>query len=130
MNGDGTDIAESSGRLIDNRFARFFFVGGVAAAINISSRVAFSYFVRFDHAVALAFLVALTFAFVMSRFFVFQTSRRPIWEQYLRFSLINVVALIQVWFISVALTYKLFPAIGWTFYPELFAHTIACVAPY
>jgi putative flippase GtrA len=129
MNGDGLQLARPAGKLVNNRFARFFFVGVAAAAVNISSRVLISFFVRFEYAVALAFPVALTFAFVMSRFFVFEASKRPVWEQYLRFWLVNLVALIQVWLISVGLTYWVFPAIGWTFYPELFAHTIAVCSP-
>jgi putative flippase GtrA len=129
MNGGGPEVARPAGRLVNNRFARFFFVGVAAAAVNIFSRVLISYVVRFEYAVALAFPIALTFAFVMSRFFVFEASKRPVWEQYLRFWLVNLVALIQVWLISIGLTYWFFPAIGWTFYPELLAHTIAVCSP-
>jgi putative flippase GtrA len=118
MNGDGVQFARPAGGLVNSRFARFFFVGVAAAAVNIFSRVVFSCFARFEFAVALAFPVALTFAFV-SRFFVFEASRRLVWDQYLRFWLVNLVALVQVWLISAGLTYWFFPAIGWTFYPEL-----------
>ncbi|WP_375413861.1 GtrA family protein [uncultured Bradyrhizobium sp.] len=114
---------------MNNRFARFFLVGAAAAAVNILGRVLISCFVRFEYAVALAFPVALTFAFVMSRVFVFEASERPVWKQYLRFWLVNLVALIQVWLISIGLTYWLFPAVGWTFYPELCAHIIAVCSP-
>jgi putative flippase GtrA len=129
MKRNGLELARSAGGLVNSRFARFFFVGVVAAAVNIFSRVLISYFVRFEYAVALAFPIALTFAFVMSRYFVFEASKRPVWEQYLRFWLVNLVALIQVWLISVGLTYWFFPAIGWTFHPELVAHTIAVCSP-
>lgn len=129
MNGDSSELAQPAGRPVNNRFARFFFVGIVAAAVNIFSRVLISYFVRFEYAVALAFPIALTCAFVMSRLFVFEASTRPVWEQYLRFWLVNLVALIQVWLISVGLTYWFFPAIGWTFHAELLAHTIAVCSP-
>lgn len=127
MNGDR--LARPRGTVANNRFARFFLVGVAAAAVNIFSRVLISYFVRFEYAVALAFPIALTFAFVMSRFFVFEASKRAVWEQYLRFWLVNLAALIQVWLISVGLSYWLFPAIGWTLYPELLAHTIAVCSP-
>jgi putative flippase GtrA len=129
MSGDGLEFARPTGGLVNSRFARFFLVGVTAAAVNIFSRVLISYFVRFEYAVALAFPIALTFAFVMSRFFVFKASKRPVWEQYLRFWLVNLVALVQVWLVSVGLTYWFFPAIGWTFYPELLAHTIAVCSP-
>jgi putative flippase GtrA len=129
MNGDGLEFARHAGGLVNSRFARFVLVGVTAAAVNIFSRVLISNFVRFEYAVALAFPIALTFAFVLSRFFVFEVSKRPVWEQYLRFWLVNLVALIQVWLISVGLSYWVLPAIGWTFYPELFAHTIAVCSP-
>ena len=111
------------------RFGRFLFVGVAAAAVNILSRVAISHFVRFEYAVALAFPIALTFAFMMSRLFVFEISDRSVWEQYCRFFLVNVVALVQVWLVSVGLTYWVFPAIGWTVQAELAAHTIAVCSP-
>jgi hypothetical protein len=45
------------------------------------------------------------------------------WNQYFRFFLVNLAALVQVWLISVGLAEWLFPAIGWRFRPELVAHT-------
>nr|WP_246432879.1 GtrA family protein [Rhodopseudomonas rhenobacensis] len=104
-------------------------VGVTAAAINIVSRVVISQFVAFEYAVALAFPVALTFAFVMSRLLVFEPSASSAWGQYFRFFLVNLVALVQVWLVSVGLAQWLFPMIGWTFYPELLAHTIAVCSP-
>jgi putative flippase GtrA len=108
---------------VRRRFGRFLFIGVAAAAVNILSRVAISHFVRFEYAVALAFPIALTFAFLMSRLFVFEISERSVWEQYCRFFLVNMVALVQVWLVSVGLTYWVFPAIGWTVQAELAAHT-------
>ena len=111
------------------RFARFVLVGASAAAVNIVSRVLFSYVVRFEIAVVLAFPIALTFAFAMSRLFVFEPSERSVMNQYGRFFLVNLAALAQVWLVSVGLTYWLFPAIGWTYHAELIAHTIAVCSP-
>ena len=63
----------------------FLFVGVAAAAVDVVSRVLISYFVRLEYAVALAFPIALTFAFLMSRLFVFESSQRSVWLQYLPF---------------------------------------------
>jgi putative flippase GtrA len=119
----------TSGSAVNRRFTRFLFVGIAAAAVNILSRVLISNFVPFEYAVALAFPIALTFAFSMSRYFVFETSGRSTWEQYLRFWLVNLAALVQVWLVSVGLSFWVFPAIGWTFHSELLAHTIAVCSP-
>src|ERR1700686_4417768 len=94
----------TSGSVVNGRFGRFLFVGVAAAAVNILSRVFISNFVPFEYAVALAFPIALTFAFSMLRFFVFETSQRSGWEQYFRFWLVNLAALVQVWLISVGLS--------------------------
>ena len=111
------------------RFVRFTLVGAAAAAVNIASRVVISQFVRFEVAVILAFPIALTFAFVLTRMLVFKVSDRSVWNEYLRFLLVNLVALVQVWLVSIGLANWLFPAIGWTFHTELIAHTIALCSP-
>lgn len=114
---------------MSRRLSRFLLVGGSAALLNIGIRALFSYVVPFEIAVVLAFAVAMTFAFLMSRQFVFEPTERSAWGQYGRFFLVNIVALVQVWLVSVGLTYWLLPAIGWTFHPELLAHTIAVGSP-
>ncbi|WP_210210142.1 GtrA family protein [Rhodopseudomonas palustris] len=112
-----------------SRFARFLLVGGAAAAINVASRVIISKFLPFEYAVALAFPIALTFAFVMSRLLVFERAESSAWGQYFRFFLVNLVALAQVWLVSVGLAKWLFPMIGWTFHSELIAHTVGVCSP-
>jgi putative flippase GtrA len=111
------------------RFARFVIVGAAAAAVNIVSRVVFSNFVRFEYAVVLAFPVALTFAFLLSRQFVFETSERRATRQYLRFTGVNLMALVQVWVITIGLNDWVFPFLGWTYHAELLAHTIGVGSP-
>lgn len=115
--------------IVTGRFARFVVVGVGAAAVNIVSRVIFSKFVPFEYAVILAFPIALTFAFLLSRQFVFEPSARLVWHQYLRFTIVNLIALVQVWLVSVGLHDWLFPAIGWTYQSELLAHTIGVGSP-
>jgi putative flippase GtrA len=114
---------------MSSRFARFLVVGGTAAVLNIASRVLFSYVIPFEIAVVLAFPVGMTYAFLMSRLFVFEPSERSVRSQYGRFAVVNLVALAQVWLVSVGLTYWLFPAIGWTIRAELVAHSIAVCSP-
>jgi putative flippase GtrA len=113
----------------DRRFARFVIVGIGAAAVNIVSRVVFSNFVRFETAVVLAFPVALTFAFLLSRQFVFEKSERQTGRQYVRFTIVNLIALFQVWLITIGLNDWAFPFIGWTYHAELLAHTIGVGSP-
>jgi putative flippase GtrA len=63
-------------------------------------------------------------AYVLARIFVFPRSGRSAPQEFLRFALVNVVSLTQVWAVSVGLAYHLFPAIGLAWQPELVAHVI------
>lgn len=111
------------------RFVVFLLTGGVAATINIVSRVAFDRVMRYEAAVVLAYLVGMTSAFFLARLFVFSSSGRSLHVQYGRFALVNVAALAQVLAVSVGLDRLIFPAIGLIWNPELIAHIIGVLSP-
>lgn len=110
-------------------FARFVIVSGIAAIANIVARIVFSLAVPFEYAVILAFPVGMTTAYMLSRHFVFESSPLPARTQYMRFALVNVVALVQVWLVSVGLAEWIFPAIQFDTYPDTVAHTIGVASP-
>jgi putative flippase GtrA len=110
-------------------FIRFIIVGAVAAFVNVVARIGFSQFIAFNYAVVLAFPFGLTTAYLLSRRFVFQQSGLAASTEYIRFTLINLIALAQVWIVSVGLAEWIFPAIGFKHYPELVAHTIGVCSP-
>jgi putative flippase GtrA len=111
------------------QFVRFILVGAIAAAVNIASRVFFSRFISFEYAVTLAFFVGMAIAFALSRHFVFDGSESRIEGQIARFVIVNLIALVQIWIISVGLADFVFPFIGFTWRPELVAHTIGVLSP-
>ena len=49
--------------------------------------------------------------------------------QYVRFTIVNLFALLQVWLLSVGLANWLFPKLGFTWHAELIAHTIGVLSP-
>lgn len=110
-------------------FARFVAVGGFAALVNLASRAALSLALPYEAAVALAYLVGMTTAFLLARRHVFAHSGRRAREEYLRFALVNAVALVQVWLVSVGLLRFGLPAIGWTWQAELVAHAAGVASP-
>lgn len=117
------------GLLGQSRFLRFLLTGGVAAGVNIGSRLVLSHFAIYEIAVLIAYLLGMTTAYVLARFLVFDPSGRPIESEFIRFSLINLVALAQVWLVSVGLARQLFPAIGFSWHPETVAHVVGVLSP-
>ncbi|RYB03488.1 GtrA family protein [Lichenibacterium ramalinae] len=112
-----------------SRFAAFLLTGGVAAGVNVGSRLVFGLAMPYEAAVALAYLVGMTTAFVLARLFVFAGSGRSLHVEYGRFALVNVAALLQVLAVSVGLAKLVFPAIHFTWNADLVAHVIGVLSP-
>jgi putative flippase GtrA len=111
------------------RFAAFLLTGGIAAGVNIAARWLLEFFVSFEAAVAYAFLVGLATGFLLARVFVFRTAAGGAHWQFVRYTLVNVVALGQVWVVSVGLARIVFPAIGVVWLGETAAHVIGVLSP-
>ncbi len=116
-------------KLAGNQFVRFALTGGVAALVNLASRYLLNLHMGFEIAVALAYLVGMLTAYGLARLFVFQASGRGVRSELVRFAIVNMVALVQVWVISVGLANLVFPAIGFTWHAKDIAHLIGVVSP-
>lgn len=111
------------------RFLTFVVAGGLAALVNVVSRVLLSHVVSYEVSIALAYLVGMTTAFLLTKLFVFEQSGRAVSSEYVRFALVNVVALAQVWTVSMVLARLAFPFIGFTWHADTIAHAIGVVSP-
>jgi len=111
------------------RFILFLIAGGVAAGVNILSRIALNWVVPYEVAIVGAYLIGMTTAYLLSKAFVFDPSGRGVSGEYLRFALVNVIAAAQVWVVSVGLARLIFPAIGFTWHSETVAHVIGVMVP-
>ena len=111
------------------RFLAFLMTGGLAAAVNVASRIVFEGVMPYEPAVVLAYLVGMTTAFFLARLFVFSGSGRSLHVEYGRFALVNVAALVQVLVVSIGLAKFVFPALHFTWNPELVAHVIGVLSP-
>lgn len=111
------------------RFMRFALSGGTAAAVNIGSRIVFSYFMSFNVAIIAAYGMGMTTAYILMKTFVFDPTGRGVPAEYARFFSVNLVALAQVWIVSVGLVDLVFPVFKMTYRPELLAHTIGVLSP-
>lgn len=111
------------------RFVLFLGAGGIAAVVNILSRIALSTMMAYEVAIVVAYLVGMTTAYLLNKYFVFAASGRHAASEYLRFALVNLAAVAQVWIVSVALARFAFPATGFDWHAETVAHVIGVAVP-
>lgn len=116
-------------KTIRTEFMQFLLVGGIAALVNFLARIVINQFLNFRVSVVLAYLVGMLTAFILSRLYVFEQSGRHHLHELRDFTLINILAVIQVWLISVGLAEYLFPAVGYTFFATELAHLIGLAVP-
>lgn len=111
------------------QFIYFVVVGGYAAVINFIARILYNHYMSYEWAVFYAYLTGMITAFLLSRYFVFEGAGGSKFAQFYRFTLVNILAVIQVWGISVGLARYVFPALKFQFYADEVAHIIGLSIP-
>lgn len=114
---------------MNGRSLKYVSVGLLAALVNVVARLFFNQIVSYELAVALAFPVALTVAFALNRHYVFDGRGGDAKGQYVKFAIVNLLALSQVWIISVGLARFVFPGAGFTWHADTIAHIIGVGSP-
>ena len=94
------------------RFTLFVVLGGCAALVNWVSRFPLERIVSFPMSVAMAYMIGMVVAFTLFSQFVFPVSPQPLAQQIKFFILVNLAGIMQVFAVSMALVYYVFPAIG------------------
>ena len=110
-------------------FLLFLITGGLAALVNVISRVGLSQLLSFELAVLLAYGVGMLTAYVLARKFVFLESRTSVRRSFAAFSLVNLFAVLQTWLVSVGLRYWLLPLLGIVVLRDLIAHSVGVLVP-
>lgn len=114
---------------MSKQFLVFLLTGGTAAAVNFGSRIIYNYWVDFSSAVILAYLTGMVTAFVLAKLFVFKDSQQSLKHSVMFFTLVNVLAILQTWAISMGLFYYVLPSLGVEeFTPEI-AHAVGVAVP-
>lgn len=112
------------------QFWAFLLVGGLAAAVNWFSRIILSgQGISFEVAVVVAYVLGMATAYLLSRMFVFEKTGRSLAGEIVRFTLVNLVALVVVFVVSVTLERWALPAVGWTWRTAEVAHGIGVLSP-
>lgn len=113
---------------MSRQFLGFLLTGGLAALVNFGSRILYNQWVDFSSAVVLAYLTGMVTAFILARSFVFTQSSQSVQRSAIFFVMVNSVAVLQTWAISMAL-YYLLPMAGVTRWVPEIAHAVGVVVP-
>lgn len=116
-------------QFFSRQFLAFLLAGGTAAAVNFGSRIVYSRWLDFSSAVILAYVTGMITAFVLAKMFVFKESQQSTHRSAIFFVLVNLVAVLQTWAISLGLAYYLLPSLGITLFVREIAHAVGVAAP-
>ena len=116
-------------QFFSRQFILFLVTGGSAALVNFVSRIAYNQWVSFSAAIVLAYLTGMVTAFVLARLLVFKQSQHSFGRSVLLFAVVNVLAMLQTWLISMVLANYALPHMGVTRWAAEIAHAFGVVAP-
>ncbi|MGY3321800.1 GtrA family protein [Pseudomonas sp. TE3911] len=116
-------------QFMSRQFLTFLFTGGTAAAVNFGSRIIYSQWCGFSSAVILAYITGMITAFVLAKLFVFKESEQSVQRSAMIFVLVNIVAALQTWLISMGLAFYVLPALGVETFVDEIAHAVGVVVP-
>jgi putative flippase GtrA len=116
-------------QFISRQFLFFLLTGGTAAAVNFGSRIMYSQWLNFSTSVLLAYITGMITAFVLAKLFVFKASQQSIRRSAAFFILVNLVAVLQTWTISMGLAYYLLPSLEVKLLVPEIAHAVGVSVP-
>jgi putative flippase GtrA len=111
------------------RFVFFVAAGGVAATANYASRFGFSVWFSYPVAIVLAYLVGMLVAFLLMRQYVFDGRGKHVGQQVLKFTVVNLLAVLQTLVVSLVLALWALPALGLVDHAEALAHAVGVAVP-
>jgi putative flippase GtrA len=114
---------------MSKNFLLFLLTGGFAAAVNWTSRIVYNLWMPYSAAIVVAYITGMITAFVLARTFVFTESKQSAHHSAFFFTLVNLVAVVQTWAVSVGLAYYVFPKLGMTWHDRDIAHLVGVVVP-
>jgi putative flippase GtrA len=110
-------------------FGSFVVVGGLAALVNVLSRVALNQFISYEASIIIAYMIGMTFAYYSNRIFVFKPTGQANVAEYVRFGIVNIASMSMVFGVSLLFSRIVFPAIEFRWHAETIAHAIGVASP-
>lgn len=109
-------------------FILFVAAGGFAAMVNFVSRIIFNFWFSFEVSVVLAYLIGMITAYILTKIFVFKAKSVGLVSSSIKFTIVNILAVLQTYFISVYLYYWLNNNINFDYNKEI-AHFVGIAFP-
>ncbi len=111
------------------QFISFLFSGGIAALVNIISRVFLSNYLEYEYAIIIAYIFAIITAYILAKSFVFRNKRIKLSRSFTAFLLVNFVAIMQTWIVTIGLRNYIFELVNINSYRDILAHIIGVSVP-
>ena len=112
-----------------HQFLLFILTGGFAALVNVVSRIGLSIFFKFEVAILIAYLIGMITAYFLAKKYVFFNIRKSTKKSFAAFSLVNLIAVIQTWLVSVGLRIWLLQIISSMGLVDLISHGFGVIVP-
>ena len=109
------------------QFLYFIISGGIAALVNFFSRIALNFIFSYEVSIVLAYCFGMLTAYILTRKYVF-LSNANIVKSAVKFIIVNLIAVLQTYFISVYLN-RYFESINFNFYSKELAHMVGIIVP-
>jgi putative flippase GtrA len=114
---------------MSREFLVFLLTGGFAAVVNWVSRMVYNIWMPYSAAIVVAYVTGMITAFILAKLFVFKSSTQSTSRSIFFFTLVNLVAVLQTWAVSVGLAYYIFPRMGMIWHDRDIAHLIGVMIP-
>lgn len=114
---------------VSKQFLLFVITGGIAALVNFGSRIVYSTLMSYSAAIVVAYITGMLTAFLLAKLFVFRNSRRSLAQSATAFAIVNVLAVLQVWIVSISLATYILPEIGVDSHAQELGHAIGVAVP-
>lgn len=112
-----------------SQFIGFLLVGATAATVNFVSRIFYANWLSFTLSIILAYITGMVIAFILMRIFVFQKSKLHLHESAVRFTVVNMFAILQTWAIAHLCLLYVLPLLNIVNNTYLISHAIGVALP-
>lgn len=116
-------------KFVSLEFMFFLLTGGMAALVNFFSRILYNNWFSYSFSIVIAYVTGMITAFILAKLFVFKKSQQSLHKSIAFFILVNFVAVIQTWLISLGLAYYVLPKLNVLFHPKEIAHAVGVIVP-